>query len=233
MAAEAARCPHAQPQHGYAANGRAPPRRATAACPCFTTGTERSGLAMAVYVDDMNLRADVPDGGTVVRGRWSHLFADTEDELRAFAAKIGLNQDWIQHAGQPHVHFDVTGRMRQRALTAGATPVTWRQAGEFFAQRDRQALVPARRGTQPGGPAVKRRAATSPQGGGRALRQAAHRYLDDGLLAVPGVGCPADGECCCPRGADCPRPGKHPRSVHAGPGGRGLLVEAAGLPHPR
>jgi len=26
------------------------------------------------------------------------------------------------------------------------------------------------------------------------------------------------GECCCPRGADCGRPGKHPRSVHAGPG---------------
>ena len=96
---------------------------------------------MAVYVDDMNLRADVPDGAKVVRGRWSHLFADTEDELRAFATKIGLNQDWIQHPGEPHVHFDVTGRMRQRAIAAGATPLTWRQAGEFFAQRTQQGLT--------------------------------------------------------------------------------------------
>ena len=47
---------------------------------------------MAVYVDDLSLHADVPDGAKVVRGRWSHLFADTEDELRAFAASMGLNQ---------------------------------------------------------------------------------------------------------------------------------------------
>ncbi len=98
---------------------------------------------MAVYVDDLNVRADVPDGARTVRGRWSHLFADTEEELRAFAAKIGLKESWIQHPGEAHVHFDVVGRMRQRAVAAGATPVTWRQAGEFFAERARQALIPA------------------------------------------------------------------------------------------
>jgi hypothetical protein len=97
---------------------------------------------MAVYVDDLNIQAHVPDGGRVVRGRWSHLFADTEDELRAFATKIGLKETWIQHPGQPHAHFDVTGRMRQRAIAAGARPVTWRQAGELFAERARQALIP-------------------------------------------------------------------------------------------
>jgi hypothetical protein len=148
---------------------------------------------MAVYVDDLGICADVPDDGTVVRGRWSHLFADTEDGLRAFAATIGLKQGWIQHPGQPPAHFDVTARMRRRALAAGATPVTWRQAGEFFARH-------------------------AGAGRGPALRQSAHLYLGHGLHPVPAWGVTPGGACRCPRGAACPRPGKHPRSVHAGPG---------------
>ena len=55
---------------------------------------------------------------------------------------------------------------------------------------------------------------------GQRLREFAHRYLEEGLWPVPAWGARPDGECCCPRGADCPRPGKHPRSVHAGPGPR-------------
>ena len=55
-------------------------------------------------------------------------------------------------------------------------------------------------------------------GRGRALRRAAHLYLGHGLLPVPGWAATARGECRCPRGGDCPRPGKHPRSVHTGPG---------------
>jgi hypothetical protein len=51
---------------------------------------------------------------------------------------------------------------------------------------------------------------------GRQLREAAHRYLDNGLLPVPAWGMRSGGGCCCPRGADCDRPGKHPRSVRAG-----------------
>ena len=56
--------------------------------------------------------------------------------------------------------------------------------------------------------------------GGERLREYAHRYLEEGLWPVPAWGARPNGECCCPRGADCPRPGKHPRSVHAGPGPR-------------
>ena len=52
---------------------------------------------------------------------------------------------------------------------------------------------------------------------GRQLRESAHRYLDDGLLPVPAWAARQDGACCCPRGAGCPRPGKHPRSVRTGP----------------
>jgi len=51
-----------------------------------------------------------------------------------------------------------------------------------------------------------------------ALRQAARLYLDHGLLPVPAWGVRPGGQCCCHRGAGCQRPGKHPRSVHAGPG---------------
>jgi len=93
---------------------------------------------MTVYVDDMNLRADVPSGDHVVRGRWSHLYADTEEELRAFAKRLGLRDSWIQHPGEAGVHFDVTSSVRQRAITQGARPVTWREAGEHMA-RQRQA----------------------------------------------------------------------------------------------
>jgi len=178
---------------------------------------------MAVYVDDRNLPAGVP-GGAVVRARWGHLFADTEGELRAFAATIGLKQAWIQDPGQPQVHFDVTARMRQRAIAAGATPATWRHAGDVFAHHPRHAAAAAAAAAAappaPRGPGTGR----SGHGGaqeaarGQALRQAAHLYLGHGLLPVPGWGATPAGECCCPRGAACPRPGKHPRSVPAGPG---------------
>ena len=100
---------------------------------------------MAVYVDDMNLQADVPNGRRTVRARWNHLFADTGEELRAFAAKIGLKAEWIQHPGGRHAHFDVTPGKRQQAIADGAKAVTWREAGEFFArqafaeQREREA----------------------------------------------------------------------------------------------
>ncbi len=50
------------------------------------------------------------------------------------------------------------------------------------------------------------------------LRDFAHQYLRHGLRPVPAWGAQANGECCCPRGARCPQPGKHPRSVHVGPG---------------
>ena len=55
---------------------------------------------------------------------------------------------------------------------------------------------------------------------GQQVREAAHRYLEDGLLPVPAWAARQDGGCCCPRGAGCGRPGKHPRSVRSGPGPR-------------
>ena len=90
---------------------------------------------MTVYADDMNLTADVPNGDHVVRGQWSHLYADTEEELRAFAKQLGLRDSWIQHPGEIGVHFDVTSPVRQRAIRQGARPVTWREAEQHVAQQ--------------------------------------------------------------------------------------------------
>ncbi len=58
----------------------------------------------------------------------------------------------------------------------------------------------------------------SGEDGAVAVRQAARLYLDHGLLPVPAWGVRPGGQCCCHRAAGCQRPGKHPRSVHVGPG---------------
>jgi len=84
-----------------------------------------------IYVDDMGLKADVRDGHRTVSGKWSHLYADTHEELMTMAALIGLNSKWIQHPGTGKEHFDVV----QSKRAAGARPVSWRHAGEFFAAR--------------------------------------------------------------------------------------------------
>jgi Protein of unknown function (DUF4031) len=93
---------------------------------------------MAVYVDDMNMQADVKDENTgkSYNRRWSHLFADTHEELMAAAQKIGLNPRWLQHPGTPMEHFDVTTGKRNLALAKGvAKPVGLEFTGEFITSR--------------------------------------------------------------------------------------------------
>ena len=90
------------------------------------------GAAMTVYVDEP------VDYGSMVQGyarrhgtTWSHLMADTEDELRAFAVRLGLSLSWIQHAGSSRVHFDVTPSKREKAIKLGAQPLTLRKILEL------------------------------------------------------------------------------------------------------
>jgi hypothetical protein len=88
---------------------------------------------MSVYVDDMLMQADVPNGGRTVRGRWSHLIADTQEELHDFAARLGLRRSWFQEPKgfgslplKPESlkaqqwHYDVTGPKREQAIKMGA-----------------------------------------------------------------------------------------------------------------
>lgn len=81
-------------------------------------------------------------------GRWCHLTADTQEELHAFAARIGLRRTWFQTckrqcapAGAPcvHWHYDVNVGRRAAAVLLGAVEI----------DRDRMvALIRARRAYQ-------------------------------------------------------------------------------------
>lgn len=74
---------------------------------------------MTVYVDDMRLPTKVGR----IRARWSHLMADTDDELNEFAAKLGLKPAWAQTPGTWESHYDVTDSMREKAIKLGPAPI--------------------------------------------------------------------------------------------------------------
>jgi Protein of unknown function (DUF4031) len=101
---------------------------------------------VAVYVDDASISARVPNGRAVHDSRWSHLFADTQQELHAFAAKLGLRRSYFQ-PGQPrgdgspspHWHCDLTAGMRQQAIRLGAQPLTSRESIEIIRARQARA----------------------------------------------------------------------------------------------
>lgn len=95
---------------------------------------------MTVYVDDMRMQARVGN----ITGKWSHLIADTREELHEFAARIGLKRAWFQEARADAVpgsyaaeawHYDVTDGMRSRAIQRGAKAITCRQMVEIIQER--------------------------------------------------------------------------------------------------
>ncbi len=88
---------------------------------------------MTVYLDDWRQPARL---GVAV-DRWSHLVADSDDELHSFAARLGMRREWFQcKEGRPHhAHYDLPERSRQDALSLGAVAVTWRQVGRMIRDR--------------------------------------------------------------------------------------------------
>jgi hypothetical protein len=106
---------------------------------------------VTVYVD--NFRSPATVGR--IRGRWSHLTADSPEELHEFARSIGQRRGWFQahckHGACPsidgvcaHFHYDVVDRRRDAAIAAGAKAIDIREMG---------ALVSARRAHYRGDPA--------------------------------------------------------------------------------
>lgn len=101
---------------------------------------------MVVYVDDYRVWAQVGRGRPA---RWSHLIADTREELHAFAARLGLRRAWFQDpvvSGKPMAarpgsrhaqmwHYDVTETKRQEAIRLGAVAVTSRELTEIIRRR--------------------------------------------------------------------------------------------------
>lgn len=81
---------------------------------------------MAVYVDDSRIRW---------RGReWSHLIADTTEELHAFAARLSLDRALFhRRPARPWKdHYDIPEAKRQVAIGRGARPITCREAVQML-----------------------------------------------------------------------------------------------------
>lgn len=70
---------------------------------------------MAVFVDEIR------DYGT--KGKWSHMWADTTDELHTFAESIGLKRRWVHITSSRDgmfTHYDLRPSKREQALKSGA-----------------------------------------------------------------------------------------------------------------
>jgi hypothetical protein len=72
-----------------------------------------------VYVDD----ARIPWRGR----RWSHMVADTAEELHEAAEALGLSRARAQDKGRT-LHYDLPDEWRERAIALGvAQPIAWRE----------------------------------------------------------------------------------------------------------
>ena len=86
---------------------------------------------MSVYVDTL-----VNYGKRIGRfgSEWCHLMADSDEELHAFAARLGMRELWFQHDPQRpwRNHYDLTKTRRSQAVRLGAVEITRRQAAELM-----------------------------------------------------------------------------------------------------
>jgi len=92
---------------------------------------------MAVYVDDM-YRSPL---GRLGRMKMSHMYADTERELRDMADLLGLRREWEQNPGRGRhrAHYDVSMAKRAEAIRRGAVPVTMRELARIVSRWRREA----------------------------------------------------------------------------------------------
>lgn len=91
---------------------------------------------MAVYVDDLRMPARVGR----IAARWSHLMADSDEELHRFAASIGLRRSWAQYPGTWKSHYDVTDSKRAQAIAAGAVQIGYRSPESLALIRRKRAV---------------------------------------------------------------------------------------------
>lgn len=70
---------------------------------------------MPVYVDHAQLEFR--------RMLMSHMMADTTEELLDMVDRIGVQRKWIQRAGTPDEHFDISEGKRTLAVRNGAIEV--------------------------------------------------------------------------------------------------------------
>lgn len=88
---------------------------------------------MSVYVDNMRMQASVPNGVHMVNGRWSHMFADSTQELDEFALKLDLNPSWKQNS-RGFIHYDLVESRRKQAVLLGAIEIEYRELPDYIAR---------------------------------------------------------------------------------------------------
>jgi hypothetical protein len=88
---------------------------------------------VTVYVDDWRQPATVGP----VTARWSHLTADTTEELHLFAAELGCAGPGSRAMATIPCATTTTSptELRDEAIARGAVAVTWRQAARARRQR--------------------------------------------------------------------------------------------------
>lgn len=64
-----------------------------------------------------------------------HMLADSDEELHAMAALIGVQRKWHQSPPRHDSHYDIAMSKRAIAVKAGAQEITWRQAGAMNLRR--------------------------------------------------------------------------------------------------
>lgn len=92
---------------------------------------------MSVYVDDMRAHYR--------RMVMCHMIADSTDELLQMGDRIGIARRWIQDAGTPYEHFDVSLAYRAKAIASGAVECSKKElALRIRAKRAPKPVVPTR-----------------------------------------------------------------------------------------
>jgi len=92
-----------------------------------------------IFVDDMRRLAQVGK----YTARWSHLTADTQAELHAFAQRLGLRRSWFQNPGGGRWHYDVTESKRAQAIALGAQQIAYRDMPTITRRPGREGVAPA------------------------------------------------------------------------------------------
>lgn len=82
-----------------------------------------------VYVDNYNRQFG--------RMKMCHMIADTPEELREMAQRIGCRPRWLQHPGTAKEHYDVPLFRKAMALSLGAQEVGYRELAAMVAKRKR------------------------------------------------------------------------------------------------
>jgi hypothetical protein len=89
---------------------------------------------VTVYVDDMRAQY-----GRMIM---CHMIADTDDELHAMAAKIGVARKWFQAPPRHKPHYDIALSKRALAVQYGAIEITWKTLGVMSIYRERFGILP-------------------------------------------------------------------------------------------